>query len=469
VEVLEIRVLFSRRSHRKPNCGAQSVKTRGCTCIVSAITGITSHLGFRITLCGMEETLNRRATAFIGWIAVLAACAPGAQGQVEKQPLDSKQAQYSADFETVWKDIKDYFWDSKLGGVDWKKIGDSYRPQLTTVKNSREFTALMNKMVGELKASHTSYYDADDFEFYMIPAVMQRDMNGHQCEHGGLMGKYLEDGSYELTGIMDGGPAQKAGLHAGDVIVSADGNPFTTAGSFRGKEDKSVHLMVKRDGVGQPVAVDIMPAKQNLLKAFLAATRSSAKVTTVQGKKIAYIHLWTMANDQFKQLLDSEVTGELHNSDGMILDLRDGFGGNPFGYSDVFTRPDVDWSAQFHNGFKNSFATGYHQPIVLLINGGTRSAKEFLSYQLQKVHRAKLVGTTTAGAFLGAGSFNVADRGVLEMAIQGLRVDGKLLEAKGVSPDINVAARHSYQTDDAQYQAALIELLKEIRAAPAAP
>ena len=407
--------------------------------------------------------MKRFATVLSGMLAVLVACAAGAQSGPDK-PSDAKLAQYAADFDTVCKDIKDYFWDSKLGGVDWKHVADNYRPQVAKVKSNREFALLMNKMVGELKASHTSYYDPDDFEFYMIPAVMQRDMNGHQCEHGGLMGKYLDDGTYEITGIMDSGPAQKAGLHAGDVIVSADGNPFTTAGSFRGKEDKPVHLMVKRDGAGVASAVDIVPTRQNLLKAFLGATRTSAKVTTTEGKKIAYIHLWTMANDQFKQMLDNLVTGDLHNSDGLILDLRDGFGGNPFGYADVFTRPDVEWSAQFHNGFKNEMATGYGKPIVVLINGGTRSAKEFLSYQLQKVHRAKLVGTTTAGAFLGAGSFNVADRGVLEMAIQGLKVDGKYLEAVGVSPDLKVEAHHSYQTDDVQYKAALKLLLDQIKA-----
>ena len=398
-------------------------------------------------------------------LALITVCGVQAQPSPPKPDVKATSRSYAADLDTVIKDIKDNFWDSKLGGVNWASIGDRYKSQLPQIKSRREFTALVNRMLDELKSSHTAYYDVDDFEYYMVPAVMTRDMTGHQCEHIGLMGKYLENGSYRITGIMDGGPAQKSGLHAGDVIITADGTPFTTAGSVQGKEGKTVKLMVSRDGAGKPVLVDIVPIKQNLLRGFLNATRNSAKVTTVGGKRIAYVHLWTMANDQFKQALDNLMTSDLHDSDGLILDLRDGFGGNPFGYADVLTRPDVEWESTYHGGLKTSMNTGYHQPIVILINEGTRSAKEFLSYQLQKMHRAKLVGTTTAGAFLGAGSFNVGDTGVLEMAILGLKVDGKLLEKNGVAPDIRVEPYHSYQQDDAQRKAAEALLLSEIKTA----
>ena len=63
-----------------------------------------------------------------------------------------------------------------------------------------------------------------------------------------------------------------------------------------------------------------MPVKQNLLRAFLDATRASARIIDIRGKKIAYLHLWTMANDNFKETLDDLVMNKLHDTDGLILD-----------------------------------------------------------------------------------------------------------------------------------------------------
>jgi carboxyl-terminal processing protease len=106
--------------------------------------------------------------------------------------------------------------------------------------------------------------------------------------------------------------------------------------------------------------------------------------------------------------------------------------------------------------------TGYNKPIVVIINEGTRSAKEFLSYQFKTSHRAILVGKQTAGAFLGAGSFPISDNGLLEMAIVGLRVDGIKLEQDGVRPDVEVQAKNSYTDNDQQMKVAEDRLVDQI-------
>jgi carboxyl-terminal processing protease len=275
------------------------------------------------------------------------------------------------------------------------------------------------------------------------------------------MGKVVS-GVYLVSAVLDGGPAQKAGIQAGDSILSADGAPFTTSGSFHGKEGKKVQLTVKREGAAYSVLIDVVPVKQNQLRAFLNATRNSAHVINVQGKRIGYVHLWTMANDNFKNALDGIVINQLHDTDGLILDLRDGFGGIPFGYIDVFTRPDVSWESQYRGGQPSVTHTGYNKPIVVLINEGTRSAKEFFSYQFKSSHRALLVGKQTAGAFLGAGSFPISDTGLLEMAIVGLRIDGIKLEQDGVRPDVEVDAKDSYTDRDQQMKVATDRLIQQI-------
>ncbi len=366
---------------------------------------------------------------------------------------------FANEFDKVWQNVRDHFWDSKLNGVDWSKIGSIYKARLAKVKSKLEFEHLINAMLSELHSSHTAYITDDDYEFYMLPAVMQRDMENHKASHIGVTGHDTPDG-YLVAAIMDAGPAVKAGILAGDVLVKADGERFSTAGSFKGKEGKTVRLDILRNGA--PLTINVVPVLQNLLTAFLNATRASARVFTVDNKKIAYLHLWTMANDNFKGAMDDLVVSMLHDSDGMILDLRDGFGGTPYGYMDVFSRPDTAVITQYRGSRQSTTYTGYNKPLVVLINSGTRSAKEFFSFQFKSSRRATLVGTQTAGAFLGAGSFPISDFGVLEMAIVGLTVDGVKLEANGMKPDIEVAVQFPYTDKDTQFAVAQSTLLSQI-------
>lgn len=372
-----------------------------------------------------------------------------AGGAVLSQSARSEGEARTAQFDKVCTTIENRFYDKNMNGVDWKHICDVYRAKLGMVKSKAEFKALINQMLAELHTSHTSYVDDDDVEYSMLSAVMDQDLQGHRIAHIGVMGHFVGP-NFVITAVYDGGPAQKAGLMSGDRILTVDGRPFETAGSFKGKEGQTVSVEFQREGNPTHQTIALTPVKQNIVKAFLDATTQSAHVLNIENRKIGYVHLWTMGNDAFKTTLDQLVTGKLHDTDGLILDLRDGYGGNPFGYSDVFYRPDVAWEQQYHGAAPSTRYTGYNKPIVALINGGSRSAKEFFTYQLKKTKRATLVGSTTAGAFLGAGKVDIGPDGMLELAIVGLRVDGKRLEGPGVSPDVEVPIAHAYTDRDTQ-------------------
>src|SRR5579871_3004651 len=64
---------------------------------------------------------------------------------------------YLADFQKIWETVRDHFYDKRLNGVDWNRIGDVYRARLGDVKTKAEFEQLMNQMLDELHASHTAY------------------------------------------------------------------------------------------------------------------------------------------------------------------------------------------------------------------------------------------------------------------------------------------------------------------------
>ena len=366
---------------------------------------------------------------------------------------------YEQEFLKIKAAVQKGFYDPKLNGVDWNKVTARYHRELAFLKDRSQFAALMNKMLEELHASHTAYVTNDEAEFYMMNAVGEQDMEHYRVAHIGVMGEQ-KDKVYIVHAVLDGGPAAKAGLLAGDRLLTADAKPFRSAGPFRGKENTSVQIKFRRNGEDKDRMVSIVPVKENVVRSYLEATRASARIIEVGNRRIGYVHLWTMANDEFKNLLDNLMLTKLHDTDGLILDLRDGYGGHPFGYMDVFSRPDVDWETQYSNRPKTVQHTGYGKPIVALINEGTRSAKEFLSYQLKSSHRATLVGTQTAGAFLGAGFVKIGEEGLLELAEVGLKVDGKRLEQNGVLPDVLVPAKFPYTNQDAQMAQAQDILLK---------
>jgi carboxyl-terminal processing protease len=384
--------------------------------------------------------------------------ANGLAHAARQNPADT----YRSDFDSVLRLVRDKFHDPNLNGVDWKKVGDDYREKLSEVKYKLDFELLVNRMLGELHASHAAYVTDDDVEFYMLPAVLRQDMTGHRVDHIGVMGAQ-EGAEYVVAGVLDGGPAEKAGIQSGDRLLTADGQPFRSAGSFRGKQGQPVQVQFRRPGEPSLRTVQVTPVKQNILRAFLDATESSARILNVGGKRVGYVHLWTMANESFRTALERLVERKLHETDGLILDLRDGYGGSPWNYADVFFRPDVTWEQSSRDAASSTRHTGYGKPMVVLINQGTRSAKEFFSYELKTSRRARLVGAKTAGAFLGAGAFNVGNDGLLELPILGLKVDGKLLEANGVTPDVAIPSKFTYTDRDAQLLAGEQTLLESIR------
>ncbi|MBC7527370.1 MAG: PDZ domain-containing protein [Chthonomonadaceae bacterium] len=380
----------------------------------------------------------------------------------DKQVLASRFAQHEAAFEKVWKTTQDHFYDTKMNGVDWNVVKQKYKPLLREAVTKPQFADLMKRMLEELHVSHTDYLTDDDYGFYMFPSVISGQVTGNEAGHIGITGRSVK-GGYEVTAVLDDSPAEKSGLEIGDIIIGAEGKPFTTVGSFRGKEGKSVTLQVLR--LGSVKQMEVVPVKENILGAFLRATEKSAKIIEIGGKRIGYLHLWTMGTDAFKTAMQSAVMGKLYRTDGLILDIRDGFGGRPFGYSDIFHKPAINWR-QTMRGITTDQKSAYGKPMVLLINGGSRSAKEYFAFEFKKTGRATLVGTTTAGAFLGASGYPISKEGFLEIPIVSLTLDGRKLEGKGVSPDIEVKPSTPGSKDDAQLKKAQEVLLQKIKIAP---
>ena len=170
---------------------------------------------------------------------------------------------------------------------------------------------------------------------------------------------------------------------------------------------------------------------------------------------------------------------ELGDYDGLILDLRGGFGGAGYEYLDLFF-PDRSGYAKIEvidNEGRRIWPVPprinerhYPGPMVVLINEGTRSGKEMLAYQFVKSRRATVIGTPTRGAFtLGRAFFTEAGLDYFLFLSTGeLILDGTKIEGFGVAPHAEIPYDlNGRYTTDPQLASAVIhfmELLKGVDA-----
>ena len=353
-------------------------------------------------------------------------------------------------FDEVWQTVRDRFYDRDLHGLDWNAVGDKYRPQALAANGERELADVVNAMLGELKASHLGYYTPLDTAYYDLADIFSRSL-GHQHQmrsafpSGGVsytgIGIFTRriDGKTFVSGVQDGLPADKAGLLVGDEILSADGAPFEPVRSFDGKAGRKITLEIRRTRDGAPQRLVVVPERIEPNEAYLRAMRASTRVIDRGGVKIGYIHVWSYARGAYQELLEEQIsTGPLKDADALIWDLRDGWGGADPAYLDVFNSRAPTMLTTDRGGDTSVVNAKWRKPAALLINGGTRSGKEVLTYGFKKYGYGEVIGTRTSGALLAARAFLLSDGGLLLVPVADVEVDGERLEGRGVTPTIEV-------------------------------
>ena len=154
---------------------------------------------------------------------------------------------------------------------------------------------------------------------------------------------------------------------------------------------------------------------------------------------------------------------ENDGAEGLILDLREGWGGASPDYLHMFrcdlpeTR-SIDRAGESHRWFRC-----WSKPVVLLINEKTRSGKELVAYGFRKYEVGPVVGTRTAGAVTAGKLFVLSDGSLLYLAVGDVLVDGERLEGVGVAPDIEVPFDIRYAAGkDPQLDRAIEVLLERL-------
>src|ERR1051326_1467457 len=350
-------------------------------------------------------------------------------------------------FQEVWQTVRDNFFDPHLKGVDWDAAQKRFAKEATNARTDEEFSAVINAMLAELRTSHTEFYTKRDPDYFQLVGLfwsileskMKPFIPDPKPSYPGIgISTYTTEERQFIRDVFDGSPAALAGLHVGDEILDADGAPFQPIGSFIGKVGKTVQLRIRRTADAQPVTVPVTPKMLDPTTMFLDAMKASVEIVESDGVKVGYVHIWSCAAESYQTQLDAELNGRLRDADALVVDLRDGWGGASPRYIWPFIAPPLTLKITKRGAQPTIHEEAWTKPVCLLVNGGTRSGKELLTYYFKKVRRGSVVGSRTAGAFMFGRPMVMRDGSLLFLAVSDLTIDGKRLEGVGVSPDVEV-------------------------------
>ena len=417
-----------------------------------------------------------RVLVLLGIVLVLGSVSQ-AQTQVSQSqspPVEGTHPETRlAVFDEVWQSVRDYFYDPTLRHLDWAAMRERYRP-LVAAAADEERSAVINRMLDELAASHTRHYTPADPAYYQLLDIfagplrreLRRVVPDGQVMYPsiGIFTQRIGDKTF-ISGILDGFPAAKAGLRVGDELLAADGTPYHPIQSLTAKVSQEVTLQVRRSLDEPPHDVVVVPEQIKPNEAFLKAMQGSARIIHADGVAIGYIHVWSYAGAQYQRLLEHEIfSGTLKEAEALVLDLRDGWGGAQAHYLDLFNARGPTVTMVDRHGDVSVANVKWRKPVVMLVNAGTRSGKEILAYGFKKYGLGELIGTRTAGAVLAARAFLLSDGSLLLLAVNDVFVDGQRLEGEGVTPTIEVPFPVEYaQGKDPQLERALALLSRSVR------
>lgn len=334
----------------------------------------------------------------------------------------------------VWNIINHDFYDQTFNGQDWARWEHRYKGKLKTFDDCHK---AIETMLASLGDKYTRFLDKEAF------ADEKQQIEAH------LYGVGIQIGMDKAQRIIviapiEGTPASRAGVLAGDEIAEVDGK------STKGLSVEDAAKAIKGE-IRTPVTLTLVRKGEKLPPFKLV--RDEIHISSIPpgnakmlDSDIGYIRLTSFisrqADDEMKHALK-----DLSGAKAIILDLRDNPGGllanaieisNMFldGRSNIVSTVDAD-------GYKTPAVSDGNpvtrQPLAVLINRGSASASEIASGALKDNGRAILVGQRTFGKGLVQGIQRLDDgSGVNYTIARYLTPNDTDINNKGISPDVAV-------------------------------
>lgn len=214
------------------------------------------------------------------------------------------------------------------------------------------------------------------------------------------------DGKIVVVAPAEGGPAEKAGIRAGDVIVAVDGistedlQPEEVSTLTSGESGSTVVITIERFGLSQTLDFELKRERIEVHNVSYSGLIGEQKNT-------GYIRLAQFGNKSADEIRTALMEmSEKTELKGLVLDLRDNPGGilqEAVGIIDKFIEPGIKVVEtrgrieEYNQVFATNEPIMFDKPLVVLINGGSASASEVVAGTLQDLDRAAVIGEQSFG------------------------------------------------------------------------
>lgn len=358
----------------------------------------------------------------------------------------------------------------------WQKLQSDYYDK-TKLDSQKILNGAISGMVQSLDDPYTIF----------LPPVQNTDFKQ------GLAGQFegigaelgMQGKQIVVVAPLDGMPAQKAGIKAGDAVLKVNGQSTNgwslsqAVDKIRGPKGSSVMLSVLRKGDTKPQDIKI-ERDQITVKSVDGWVKKIKDIENIKvpanadDKKIMYIRLSQFgdnSNSEWLSLINKlslQVQGD-KNFKGIVFDLRN----NPGGYltdatfiASEFIKSGTIVIQEKGNGEKTDFPVSRKglftdTPVTVLINKGSASASEIVAGALRDNGRAKLVGDTSFGKGTIQQAEDLGNGAGLHITIaKWLTPKETWVHGKGLQPDIKVALDPKDPTRDTQLEKAIEYMLK---------
>jgi carboxyl-terminal processing protease len=313
--------------------------------------------------------------------------------------------------------------------------------------------ASLQGMVRELRRRYH-----DRFSDYFSPELQQRfdeEISGHFSGIGLTVTE--APAGLRVTKVFSRSPADRAGILAGEVIVSVDGSSIAGESSeesterIKGPEGTEVTVGVKRPPHDRVRELSITRAE-------IALPVVESRIVEVNGRKLGYVGMHAFSEGVHAYLRHAVRKVEREGAEGIVLDLRGNGGGlleEAVLSASIFLPKDeivvtTRSRTQGHAVYKTVGDDLPARPLVVLIDRNTASAAEILTAALADDAGAETVGTRSYGKGVFQQEIALSNGGALKLTVgEYFTPSGANLAGRGIHPDVRVRDNPATPRDEA--------------------
>ena len=381
------------------------------------------------------------------------------------------RAEWKQIYNESWRQMRDFFYDPNMHGVDWNKMKNKYGVLLPYVAHRSDLTYIIGELIGELSVGHAYVNDGDKPHPEKISL--------------GLLGANLEKdpktGYYKITKILKGqnwvekvrSPLTEVGvnINEGDYIIAVNGEQTNTMNdiyaSLVNTADKQVELTINKTPTQTDAKNIIVIPTDNEADIYYYnwVQANIEKVNKASNGEIGYIHIPNMVSDglnEFIKYFYPQLTKK-----ALIIDDRGNGGGNVSPMIIERLNRELAILKISRNGASYVSPTQIHVgPKVCLIDNYSASDGDLFPFRFKQHKMGKVIGVRSWCGVVGIrGSLPFVDGGTMQKPeFSHYALDGSkwVIEGYGVDPDIVVDndPYKEYMGEDQQLNKG-IEILKE--------